>query len=76
MSRWHPCKRRDFIRKLSALGFQGPFTGTRHQFLRHNGSRLTLPKDDEYSVAQLKILLREVEQLLHRKITLKEWEQI
>ena len=24
MSRWTPCKRRDFIRRLRALGFDGP----------------------------------------------------
>lgn len=33
MSRWTPCKRRDFIRKLRKLGFEGPYSGTRHQFM-------------------------------------------
>ena len=33
MSRWMPCKRRDFIKKLRQLGFDGPFSGTRHQFM-------------------------------------------
>jgi len=32
MSRWAPCKRRDFIRRLREIGFDGPFSGTRHQF--------------------------------------------
>lgn len=44
MIRWHPCKRRDFIRKLAAL--------------------------------ELKVLLREVEQLVSQKISLKEWERL
>lgn len=76
MSRWHPCKRREFVRKLLALGFQGPFSGARHQFLRYNGHRLTLPHDEEYSVPQIKFLLREVEQIMNRQITLREWEQL
>jgi len=33
VSRWTPCKRGDFIRKLRRLGFEGPSTGTRHQFM-------------------------------------------
>lgn len=33
MSRWVPCKRRDFIQRLRKLGFEGPFSGTRHQFI-------------------------------------------
>ncbi|HEY5297921.1 MAG TPA: hypothetical protein VIK59_08340 [Verrucomicrobiae bacterium] len=32
MAGWRPLKRRDFIRRLRALGFDGPFSGTRHQF--------------------------------------------
>ncbi len=31
MSRWAPCKRRIFIRRLREIGFDGPFSGTRHQ---------------------------------------------
>jgi hypothetical protein len=30
VSRWTPCKRADFIRKLHRLGFDGPFSGFRH----------------------------------------------
>lgn len=33
MAGWRPVKRRDFIRKLRALGFAGPYSGTRHQFM-------------------------------------------
>ena len=32
MSRWVPCKRRDFIQRLRKLGFEGPFSGTRHHY--------------------------------------------
>jgi hypothetical protein len=33
MGGWRPLKRRDFIRKLRALGFDGRYSGTRHQFM-------------------------------------------
>ena len=33
MSQWTPCKRRDFIRRLRKIGFEGPYSGTRHQFM-------------------------------------------
>jgi hypothetical protein len=32
MNRWNPCRRNIFIRRLRALGFEGPFSGTKHQF--------------------------------------------
>ncbi len=43
MSRWAPCKRRDFIRRLRAIGFDGPFSGTRHQFMVYEQHRLAIP---------------------------------
>lgn len=33
MSRWSPCKRHHFIKELRAVGFEGPFAGSRHEFL-------------------------------------------
>ncbi len=73
MSRWTPCKRREFIRRLRVLGFEGPFSGTRHQFLTYQQHRLTIPSNEEYSVPQLRMLLREVESILGREISLEEW---
>ena len=43
MSRWTPCKRAEFIRKLRQLGFDGPFSGTRHQ----SDARRSLPGGSE-----------------------------
>ena len=60
MNRWTPCKRREFIRRLRLLGFDGPFSGTRHQFLVYEDNRLAIPSNDEYSVPQLRVMLREV----------------
>jgi hypothetical protein len=73
VSRWTPCKRREFIRRLRALGFDGPFSGTRHQFLIYLRHRLAIPSNPEYSVPQLRMMLREVEEILGRGITAEEW---
>ena len=74
MSRWTPCKRRDFIQKLRSLGFDGPFFGTRHSFMMWGTHRLAIPSNAEYSVAQLRMLLSEVEAILERPVRLEEWE--
>jgi hypothetical protein len=38
--------------------------------------RLAIPSNAEYSVAQLRIMVREVEEILGREITLEEWDQL
>lgn len=76
MSRWTPCKRRDFIRKLRQLGFDGPFSGTRHQFMTLADHRLTIPSNHEYSVPQLRVMLREAEAILDRSIAWDEWTSL
>lgn len=72
MSRWTPCKRTEFIRKLRHLGLQGPFSGGRHQFMIYQPKRLAVPSDSEYSVPQLRMMIREVEGIMARSITLEE----
>ncbi len=76
MSRWTPCKRGEFIRKLRQLGFDGPFSGTRHQFLVLSQKRLAIPSNSEYSVPQLRMMIREAEAILGREITLEEWTKL
>jgi hypothetical protein len=76
VSRWTPCKRREFIRRLRVLDFDGPFSGTRHQFLVYKENRLTIPSNEEYSVPQLKMMIREAGSILGREISLKEWESL
>ena len=56
MSRWTPCKRRVFIRRLRQLGFNGPFSGSRHQFMVYRDHRLAVPSNAEFSVAQLRLI--------------------
>ena len=63
------------MRRLRRLGFDGPFAGTRHQFMLYGEHRLTIPSNAEYSVPQLRTMIREVEAILGRMITLEEWYQ-
>jgi predicted RNA binding protein YcfA (HicA-like mRNA interferase family) len=76
MSRWNPCKRNEFIRRLRRIGFDGPLSGAKHQFLTCDQHRLTIPSNPEYSVPQLRVMLREVEEILGRNISLDEWNNL
>ena len=76
MSRWTPCKRAVVVRRLRALGFQGPFSGARHQFVVFGTQRLAIPSNDEYSVPQLRMFLREVELILGRAVGLNDWNSL
>jgi hypothetical protein len=76
VSRWTPCKRSDFIRKLRRLGFDGPFTGTRHQFVVFSQKRLAIPSNAEYSIPQLRMMIREVEAIMGREIDSGEWNNL
>ncbi len=76
MSRWRPCKRSEFVRRLHRLGFDGPFSGTRHQFMLYQQQRLTIPSNQEYSIPQLRQMLKEVQAVLERPITLTEWNDL
>ncbi len=74
MSRWNPCKRDVFVRRLRKIGFEGPYSGAKHQFLVFTEHRLTIPSNAEYSVPQLRMMLREAEAILGREITQEEWD--
>jgi predicted RNA binding protein YcfA (HicA-like mRNA interferase family) len=39
-----PCSRTEFIRKLRALGYEGPFAGGKHEYVAAEGRRpITVP---------------------------------
>ena len=76
MARWSPCKRRTFIKKLSSLGFSPPEPGGRHFYMRYGTYTLTLPNNPEYSVAQLRMLVKEVGHIMGREISLNEWQDL
>jgi hypothetical protein len=73
VSRWTPCRRADFIRRLAKLGFNGPYSGTRHQFMTMGQRRLAIPSNGEYSVGQVRFMIREVELILGRTISQDDW---
>ena len=76
MAGWHPIKKREFVRKLIALGFSGPYRGTRHEYLVFRQFRQTVPSNAEFSVPQLRVLLRQVELILQRRVTPDEWNSL
>ena len=39
----NPVSRRELVRKLKELGFEGPFVGGKHHWMRRDGLRLTIP---------------------------------
>jgi predicted RNA binding protein YcfA (HicA-like mRNA interferase family) len=76
VSRPTPCRRRDFIKKLRKLGFEKPKSGTRHQFMIYQKCRLTIPSNSEYSAPQLRMMIREVETIIARQISIDEWNEL
>ena len=76
MSNWTPCRRKDFIRRLRQLGFDGPLTGTKHQFMVYKAYRLAIPSNTEYSIPQLRMMIREIEEILGRDVTIDEWNHL
>jgi len=76
MAKWVPCKRRVFIKKLARLGFSPPEPGGHHFYMRRGTYTLAIPSNAEYSVPQLKVLMKEVEHILGRKVSLREWQSL
>lgn len=76
MRQWKPCKRQNFIRRLRKLGFDGPFSGTRHQFMIYEHYRLAIPSNAEYSVPQIRMMIREVENIVGHEIPVNEWNRL
>jgi hypothetical protein len=44
--------------------------------MRYGTHTLAIPNNAEYSVTQLKALLREAEQIMGRKVSLQEWQAL
>jgi hypothetical protein len=58
------------------LGFFGPYSGGKHQFMVFNNHRLAIPSNDEYSVSQQKMMLREIQLIIEKTITNADWEAL
>lgn len=72
MPPWRVTKRRDLIAGLRKLGFDGPFSGGKHEFMRRGTLVLTIPNPHrgDIGVGLLRIVLDEA------GITRKQWEAI
>ncbi len=74
--RLSPCKRMDFVSCLRLLGFDGPYPGTRHAFMLYQEYRQTIPSYDEYDPEMLSELLKQVGEVLGRRISREEWANL
>lgn len=72
MPAFGPTKRADLIRALRALGFAGPFPGSRHAVMARAGQRVILPNphQGDMSVSLLARILRQAD------ISREEWESV
>ena len=71
MPKLSPESPRDVIRRLRSLGYDGPFGGGRHGFMRHPETRLKIPVPMQQSrdipVGTLRAIVRIV------GLTVEEW---
>jgi len=64
-----PCSRRELIRKLKKLGFEGPFPGGRHSYMKREKFRLIIPNPHGSQIDS--VLIKEI--LKQAGITVEEW---
>ena len=72
MPRFGPISRRDFINYLKDLGFEGPESGSKHQFMTKENIHLILPNPHEgdISVGLLNRLLKQAQ------ISKEDWAKL
>jgi predicted RNA binding protein YcfA (HicA-like mRNA interferase family) len=67
-----PVKRRDLVRYLALLGFEGPFSGGKHQFVVRGAVTVRLPNPHESDVSTGLV----VRILRQAGVTCEEWERL
>lgn len=67
-----PVSRRKLVQKLRKLGFVGPFSGGRHQFMERGNLRISVPSPHgkEIGAALIADLLREI------RVTAEDFENL
>ncbi len=70
MPHWGPIKRRDLVAALRRLGFAGPFSGGKHQFMVRGDVVLTIPNPHkgDIGVKLLTVVLKQA------GVSKREWE--
>jgi predicted RNA binding protein YcfA (HicA-like mRNA interferase family) len=64
--------RKELIRKFRALGYQGPFSGGKHQFMIKEKQKIRIPNPHAGDIGIN--LLREI--LRQARISLQEWDSV
>jgi predicted RNA binding protein YcfA (HicA-like mRNA interferase family) len=67
-----PIKRRDLIRYLRKLGFEGPYAGGKHQYMVRGEVKLALPNPHQGDIGR-DLLVRILRQA---GIEREEWEKL
>jgi HicA toxin of bacterial toxin-antitoxin, len=65
-------KRRDLISGLRKIGFSGPYSGAKHQYMLQGTKRVRIPNPHQSDVSVS--LLRQI--LAEADITRDEWESV
>jgi predicted RNA binding protein YcfA (HicA-like mRNA interferase family) len=72
MPRLGPVKRNDLIRLLKVLGFKGPYSGGKHQFMMKGEATLRIPNPHQGDIGK-QLLVRILRQA---GIDRKDWENL
>lgn len=72
MPPFRPVKRNDLIRYLRQAGFEGPFSGSRHQFMLKNDITVRIPNPHSGDIGR-ELLIRILKQADMSK---EEWEML
>jgi predicted RNA binding protein YcfA (HicA-like mRNA interferase family) len=67
-----PISRRNLIRNLRQLGFEGPFSGSRHQYMERGATQVVIPNPHQGDIGRG--LLASV--LKQAGISREEWEEL
>lgn len=72
MPRTGPIKRRDLVHRFRRLGFEGPFSGGRHQFMVRGNVTVRIPNPHNSEIGR-ELFLRILRQA---GITQDEWDSL
>ena len=72
MTSFGPISRRDLICTLRNAGFEGPYSGGKHQFMVRNSLRVRIPNPHQGDISQ-NLLARILKQV---GIDREEWEDL
>jgi predicted RNA binding protein YcfA (HicA-like mRNA interferase family) len=72
MPSFGPVKRRELVAALRRLGFRGPFSGGRHEFMYRGSVSVALPNPHQSDIGR-ELLARVLRQA---GVSRDEWEQV